>query len=189
MPGNEEHKEPPKLDFSSPYYLGPHGIPNIKISNVVLRRGNYDDWKNSIKMSLKSRRKFGFVDGSIKKPTDPFLLENWEVVHCTLVQWIRNTIDSSILDTVSYVDDASVLWNELEAQFNVNDGTLIHDLKTQLHDCKQTKGMDVTTFYGKMKSLWDAIVVHEPPFACKCGKCECEIGPKAVKRLDNERLH
>ncbi|XP_074321463.1 uncharacterized protein LOC141657973 [Silene latifolia] len=190
MAGDDtEIKEPPKLEYSNPFYLGPHDVPNIKISNVVLRRRNYDDWKNSISMSLKSRRKFGFIDGSIKKPTDEFFLEQWVVVHCTLVQWIRNTIDDSILDTVSYVDNAAALWSELDSQFNVVDGTLIHDLKTQLHDCKQSKGMDVTAFCGKMKSLWDLLIIHEPPFACKCGKCECDIGPAAIKRLDNERLH
>ncbi|XP_074266402.1 uncharacterized protein LOC141589669 [Silene latifolia] len=140
-------------------------------------------------MSLKSRRKFGFIDGTIKKPTDLVLLENWEVVHCTIVQWIHNTIDESLLETISYVEDAFVLWNDLAAQFSVVDGTVIHNLKTQLKNCVQTKGMDVTTYYGKLKSLWDSLVVHEPPFACKCGDCKCNIGPDAIKRLDNERLH
>ncbi|XP_074297102.1 uncharacterized protein LOC141627780 [Silene latifolia] len=140
-------------------------------------------------MAIKSRRKFGFINGTITKPTDAFGLDNWEVVQCTLVSRIRNAIDPSLLDTISYVDDASVLWSELEAQFAVVDGTKLHGIKTQLHNCKQTKGMDVTTYYGKMKALSDSIVVHEPPFACKCGKCECEIGPATVKRLDNERLH
>ncbi|KAL9236387.1 hypothetical protein vseg_011066 [Gypsophila vaccaria] len=179
----------PKIDPSSPYFLGNHDGPGAKISNVILRRDNYDDWKQSMKMSLKSRRKFGFVDGTIKKPTTSFDLENWEVVHCTLVQWIRNTIDPSLLDTVSYVDDASVLWAELAAQFAVVDGTKIHSLKTQLHNCKQAKGMSVTSYYGKLKALWDALILHEPPFSCKCTKCECDIGKAAVQRLDNERLH
>ncbi|XP_074298305.1 uncharacterized protein LOC141629160 [Silene latifolia] len=49
--------------------------------------------------------------------------------------------------------------------------------------------MDVTTYFGKLKSLWDSIAKHEPPFMCRCGKCECEIGPKALQRQDNERLH
>ncbi|XP_074299323.1 uncharacterized protein LOC141630392 [Silene latifolia] len=140
-------------------------------------------------MSLKSRRKFGFVNGTIKKPTSTVDLENWEAVQRTLVQWIRHTIDPSLLANVSYVDDASVLWSELKAQFAVVDGTKIHGLKTQLHNCKQTKVMDVTSYYGKLKSLWDSLVIHEPPFACTCGKCECGIGPKAIQRLDNERLH
>ncbi|KAK9742779.1 hypothetical protein RND81_03G196900 [Saponaria officinalis] len=142
-----------------------------------------------MRMSLKSRRKFGFFDGSIKKPTDKIDLDNWEVVQCTIIQWIRNTIDPSLLHTISYVEDASILWKELEAQFSVVDGSKVHALKTQLRDCRQTKGMDVTTYFGTLKSLWDSIIVHEPPFACKCGKCECNIGANAIKRLDNERLH
>ncbi|XP_074290303.1 uncharacterized protein LOC141617034 [Silene latifolia] len=189
MAGDDDAVPTPKIDSTSPYYLGSHGVPEAKISNVVLRRDNYDDWKNSMRMSLKSRRKFGFIDDSIKKPTDPFYLENWEVVHCTLVQWICNTIDPSLLDTISYVEDASVLWKDLAEQFSVVDGTVIHNLKTQLHNCVQTKGMDVTTYYGKLKVIWDSLVVHEPPFACHCGGCKCNIGPDATKRLDNERLH
>ncbi|XP_074309573.1 uncharacterized protein LOC141644053 [Silene latifolia] len=179
----------PKIDPSSPYYLGSQDGPGAKISNIVLRQDNYDDWQMSMKMSLKSRRKFGFVDGTIKKPTNKFDLENWEVAHCTHVQWIRNMIDPSLLTNVTYGYDAAALWSELETQFAVVDGTKVHNLKTQLKDFKQSKGMNITSYYGKLKSLWDSLVVHEPPFACKCGKCECEIGPAAIKRLDNECLH
>ncbi|XP_074288382.1 uncharacterized protein LOC141613544 [Silene latifolia] len=189
MAGDDDVPPNPKIDSTSPYYLGSLAVPEAKISNVVLRRDNYDDWKNSMRMSLKSRRKFGFIDGSLKKSTDPFYLENWEVVHGTLVQWIRNTIDPSLLDTISYVEDASVLWNDLAAQFSVVDGTVIHNLKTQIKNCVQTKGMDITTYYGKLKNLWDSLVVHEPPFSCKCGNCSCNIGQDAVKRQDSERLH
>ncbi|XP_074277644.1 uncharacterized protein LOC141601275 [Silene latifolia] len=179
----------PKIDPSSPYYLDSQDGPGAKISHIMLCRDNYHDWQHSMTMSLKARRKFGFIDGSIKKPTSEFDLDIWEAVHCTLVQWLRNTIDPSILDNVSYVADASVLWAQLKEQFDVVDGTKIHGLKTQLHNCKQIKGMDVTSYYGKLKSLWDVLIVHEPPFACKCGKCECDIGTATLKRLDNERLH
>ncbi|XP_074315656.1 uncharacterized protein LOC141651862 [Silene latifolia] len=78
---------------------------------------------------------------------------------------------------------------DLQERFAMVDGTSIHSLKTELGNCKQTKVMSVTAYYGKLKSLWDALAVHEPPFACKCGRCLCEIAPQAIKRLDNERLH
>ncbi|XP_074305911.1 uncharacterized protein LOC141641136 [Silene latifolia] len=140
-------------------------------------------------MALKSRRKFGFCDGSIKKPTDEFLLGQWEVVHCTIVSWLRATIDTTVLESVPYVEDAAAMWSDLEERFAVVDGTSIHSLKTELGECRQKKGMSVTEYYGKLKSLWDALSIHEPPFACECGKCTCDIASKAVKRLDNERLH
>ncbi|XP_074299414.1 uncharacterized protein LOC141630507 [Silene latifolia] len=182
--------DPPKtIDPLSPYYLGSHDVPGAKISNVILRRDNYDAWQRSMTFYLKSRRKFGFVDGTIKKPTTEFNLENWVVVNCTIVQWIRNMIDPSLLDNLDYPDDASVLWSDIKGQYAVIDGTTIHGLKTQLNNCKQTKGMDVTSYFGKLKSLWDSIVKHEPPFACRCGKCECGITEKAIQRQDNEWLH
>ncbi|XP_074300299.1 uncharacterized protein LOC141631539 [Silene latifolia] len=184
--GNSDTHE--KIDPLSPFFLGSHDIPGITISQVKLTSNNYEDWSRSMRMSLKSRRKFGFCDGTIKKPTDKLLLEQWEIFNCITVQWLRNTIDSSALESVPYVEDAAALWGDLEERFSVVDGTLIHSLKTELVNCKQTKGMSVTTYYGKLKSLWDALAVHEPPFACKCGRWLCNIAPQAIKRLDNERL-
>ncbi|XP_074301178.1 uncharacterized protein LOC141632536 [Silene latifolia] len=161
----------------------------IKISSISLTSSNYEDWSRDIRMSLKSRRKFGFCDGSIQKPTEAKMLEQWEVVHCTVVRWIRNMIKPSVLSSVPLVEDASVLWRELEERFAVIDGTSIHSLKTDLGNCKQLKGMSVTEYYGKLKTLWDALAIHEPPFACKCGRCLCDISSNAIKRQDNERLH
>ncbi|XP_074265512.1 uncharacterized protein LOC141587949 [Silene latifolia] len=177
-----------KIDPLSPFYLGSHDIPGIKISNVMLTSNNYEDWSRSIQMSLKSRRKFGFCDGTVPKPTEPKLLEQWELVNCTIVQWLRHTIDESVLTSVPYVEDAATLWKELEDRFAVVDGTTIHALKSD-DNCKQQKGMSITEYYGKLKTLWDALAIYEPPFACKCGQCLCDISTKALQRLDNERLH
>ncbi|KAK9705059.1 hypothetical protein RND81_07G030700 [Saponaria officinalis] len=142
-----------------------------------------------MRMSLKSRRKFGFCDGSITKPTDKFLLDQWKVVQCTVVQWIMHSIDPSLKDSISYCEDAKLLWTDLQDQFSVIDGAKIQALKTQLHECRQSKGMSVTTYYGNLKVLWEALATHEPPFACKCGCCNCGIAKDALARQDSERLH
>ncbi|XP_074288204.1 uncharacterized protein LOC141613370 [Silene latifolia] len=108
-------------------------------------------------MSLKSRRKFGFINGTIKKQPDKFYHEHWKVVHCTLIQWIRNNINPSLLDTISYVEDASVLWSELEAQFPVVDGSKIHGLKTQLHNYKKIKVVAFATLSTRPSLDWCAL--------------------------------
>ncbi|RZC74234.1 hypothetical protein C5167_049711 [Papaver somniferum] len=41
---------------------------------------NYDEWARAIRRSLIAKRKFGFVDGTIKEPTDPEQLEEWVAV-------------------------------------------------------------------------------------------------------------
>ncbi|XP_074302689.1 uncharacterized protein LOC141634399 [Silene latifolia] len=178
-----------KIDPLSPFFLSNSDIPGIEISLVLLTSNNYEYWSHSMRMSLKSRRKFGFCDGCVKKSTDTSMLEQWEVVNCTIVQWLRNTIDPTFLESVPYVEEAAALWNDLEERFAIVDGMSIHALKTELDNCKQMKGMSVTTYYGKLKILWDALAICEPPFTCKCGRCLCDISVQAVKRLDNKRLH
>ncbi|XP_074288015.1 uncharacterized protein LOC141613174 [Silene latifolia] len=179
----------PKIDPLSPFSLANQEGPGQTITHIKLRSDNYEEWRRSMRMSLKSRRKFGFCDGTIAKPTDKFLLDQWEVVHCTVVQWIMHSVDSSIRDSISYSEDASVLWKELEERFSVIDGSKIQSLKAQLNDCKQTKGMTVTTYYGNLKALWEAIAAHEPLLACKCGHCTCGIAKEALARQEMERLH
>ncbi|KAK9675681.1 hypothetical protein RND81_11G023200 [Saponaria officinalis] len=142
-----------------------------------------------MRRSLKSRRKFGFCDGSIAKPTGDFLLGQWEVVHCTVVQWIMNSIDPSLRDSVSDTEDAHLLWTELKDQYYVVDGAKIHALKTRLHECRQAKGMSVTTYYGNLKTLWDALAAIEPPLSCTSSGCTCGVTKAALTRQDSDRLH
>ncbi|XP_074287824.1 uncharacterized protein LOC141612977 [Silene latifolia] len=175
-----------KIDVLSPYYLGSHDVPGQSVSHVKLCSDNDEEWSRSMKMSLKSRRKFGFCDGSIEKPTDKLLLEQWEVVHCTLVQWIMHSIDESVKSSISYCEDARLLWDDLAERFSTVDGSKIHALKSQLHDYHQTHGMSATSYFGQLKALWDALANHEPPFACKCGRCLCGIDKDALARQDSE---
>ncbi|XP_074300548.1 uncharacterized protein LOC141631827 [Silene latifolia] len=127
----------PKIDVMSPYYLDSHDIPSQKITHVKLYSDNYEEWSRSMRMSLKSRRKFGFCDGSIPKPTDNNHLEQWEVFNCTLVQWIMHSIDPTIKGSISHLEDDCPLWDDLAERFSTVDDSKIHGLKSDLHDCRR----------------------------------------------------
>ncbi|XP_074282698.1 uncharacterized protein LOC141607237 [Silene latifolia] len=81
----------------SPFHLGSQDNPGNTITHVQLRGENYDEWARSIRLALKARRKFGFVDGTIAKPTEN--LDDWSSVHTMIVSWIMNTIDHLFLET------------------------------------------------------------------------------------------
>ncbi|XP_074306310.1 uncharacterized protein LOC141641553 [Silene latifolia] len=100
-----------------------------------------------------------------------------------------HSIDSSIKGSISYFEDARLLLDDLAERFSTVDGSKIHSLKSQLHDCSQSPGMTVTSYFGQLKALWDALACHEPPFACTCGRCSCDISKSALARQDSERLH
>ncbi|XP_074277197.1 uncharacterized protein LOC141600841 [Silene latifolia] len=99
------------------------------------------------------------------------------------------TIDPSIKSSISYFKDARLLWDDLAESFATVDGSKIHALKEDLHNCKQEKGMTVTSYFGALKVLWDALANHEPISACTCGHCTCGITKNALARQDSERLH
>ncbi|KAL2923984.1 hypothetical protein RDABS01_015475 [Bienertia sinuspersici] len=72
-------EETAKLDPSSPFYLGSGDQPGNLISHVILKGDNYLAWSRAITLSLKSRRKFGFVDGTISKPTEKKKMLDWQL--------------------------------------------------------------------------------------------------------------
>lgn len=96
-----------KIDTTSPYYLGSGDNPGNTITHIQLRGDNYDEWARSIRLSLRARRKFGFVDGTITKPKDANKLEDWITVQSMIVSWIMRSIESTVASSISYYEDAN----------------------------------------------------------------------------------
>jgi hypothetical protein len=72
----------------SPYDLYSSDNPGNIITQVQLKGegGNYDEWTRAVRGSLRARRKFGFVDGSIKKPDEAAPeIEDWWAVNSMIV--------------------------------------------------------------------------------------------------------
>lgn len=54
----------------SPYDITSNDNPGSLITQVQLKGENYDEWARSLRTTLRARKKFGFVDGSISKPDE-----------------------------------------------------------------------------------------------------------------------
>ncbi|XP_026432474.1 uncharacterized protein LOC113329865 [Papaver somniferum] len=143
------------------YHLGSSGGLGILITPIALKGTNYDEWARAIKRSLIAKRKFGFVDGTIKQPEDPDQLDEWIVFHLVVVSWINNTLDSSIISTLGDYDNASLLWTHLKKRFCVVSGTRICQLKSSLSECKQGKSESVVVYYGRLNKIWDELLTAE----------------------------
>ncbi|CAO2820213.1 unnamed protein product [Amaranthus hypochondriacus] len=98
-----------KIDPTSPFYLGSGDQPGNLITHVILKGDNYLSWSRAISLSLKSRRKYGFVDGTISKPTESKKLLDWDTVNSMLVSWILKAIDPNITVSIPYFDEAKRL--------------------------------------------------------------------------------
>ncbi|CAH9127009.1 unnamed protein product [Cuscuta epithymum] len=106
-----------------------------------------------------------------------------------VVSWLLNIISPEVKATLSNYEDARRLWNDLKERFGSVDGPKIHQVKTDLARCVQSKGMDIGTYYAKLQNLWEELNNYEPLIACKCNNCTCDVLKQHEKRRESERLH
>lgn len=176
-------------DYTSPFFLGSRDRPGDLITPVRLKSNNYDEWARFIHLALLARRKYGFVNGTIMEPKAPFTSEDWLTIYSMLISWLMNTIDQEVKSTISFYDDAKLLWDELKACFSVVNGPRIQQLKFDSAKCEEAKNMYVSTYFRKLKFKWDELANPEPIITCKCGKCACNWGQQHESRRSNERFH
>jgi hypothetical protein len=166
----------------SPYDLHSNDNPGSVITQVQLRGENYDEWARAMRTSLRARRKWGFIDGTIKQPEEGSPeIEDWWTVQSMLVSWILNTIELNLRSTISYFENAKDFWGDIKDRLSVVNGPRIQQLKSDLAECKQG-GMTMVAYYGKLKTLWDELSNYEQTLICTCGGCKCNIAAKLEKR-------
>ncbi|GKD58329.1 retrovirus-related pol polyprotein from transposon TNT 1-94 [Tanacetum coccineum] len=159
------------------------------ITQVQLKGETYDEWACSLRTALSARKKFGFVDGTIKQPDDKSPdLEDWWTNNSLIVSWIMNTIEPLLRSTISHIKVAEDLWKDITECFSVANGPRIHQLIVELANCKQL-GLSIVAYYGKLKKLWEELGDYEQLSACKCGLCECNLGSAFAKRREDEKNH
>ncbi|CAA7013101.1 unnamed protein product [Microthlaspi erraticum] len=174
---------------TSPYDLTAADNPGAVISHPLLKGSNYDEWACGIKTALSSRKKYGFLDGSIPRPAEGSAdLEDWWTIQALLVSWIKMTIDPSIRSNISHRDVAKDLWDHLKKRFSVTNGPRIQQLKAELACCKQ-RGLAIEAYYGKLNRIWDNMAQYRPLRSCKCGKCECQLGSLQEQDREEEKVH
>lgn len=62
-----------------------------------------------------------------------------------LVSWILNTIETSLRSTISYMENAKELWEDIKEWFSVMNGPRIPQLKSEPAECKQ-EGMTMVNY-------------------------------------------
>ncbi|CAE6218812.1 unnamed protein product [Arabidopsis arenosa] len=145
----------------SPYDLTSSDNPGTLISKPLLCGPNYDERANNLRLALKARKKFGFVDGTIPQPPeDAADYEDWIANNALVISWIRLTIEENLSSSVSHIHDSSELWTHIQKRFGVKNGQRVQRLKTELANCRQ-KGLPIETYYGKLTQLWGSLADYQ----------------------------
>ncbi|KAH9656136.1 retrovirus-related pol polyprotein from transposon RE1 [Citrus sinensis] len=116
----------------SPYYLSTSDNPGNIITQVQLKGDNYDEWARAIRTALRAKKKFGFVDESMKEPAKEPELDDWWTVNSMIVSWILNTIEPTLRSTITHMEVAKKLWDDIKERFSVGNRPRVHQLKSEL---------------------------------------------------------
>ncbi|XP_010681262.2 uncharacterized protein LOC104896244 [Beta vulgaris subsp. vulgaris] len=179
---------PPTITPTSPYFLGHQDRPGDFITPTRLTADNYDHWASDVPMALEARQKWVFLDGTITAPSPPCTPLDWSTIQAMLISWIMNTISPEIKGTLSKYCDVRKLWDSLKARFAMANGPRIHQLKSSMARCEQTKSMTIASYFGKLTTLWEELYNHDPLIECRC-YTSCSADQLHEERRATSKLH
>ncbi|VFQ93390.1 unnamed protein product [Cuscuta campestris] len=99
-----------------------------------------------------------------------------------------DTPEADLRNSITQVEVAADLWNDIKARFSVANGPGIHQLKKELANTKQN-GQEIVKHYGKLKTIWDELYDMLKVPTCKCGGCKCGLTALLEKQRDEEKVH
>ncbi|XP_019157174.1 PREDICTED: uncharacterized protein LOC109153764 [Ipomoea nil] len=176
-------------DAASPFFLHPNENPSLILVSTLLDGRNYHPWARAMEMSLLSKNKLGFVDGTISMPNiGEVKYPYWKRCNNMVATWIMQSVSSEIAHTILWVGTAERIWNTLKARFSEADIFRISDLQAEIHQIRQGD-LTVSAYFAKLKVLWDELQVIRPLPVCKCEKrCDCGLMQTLEQQLESDNL-
>lgn len=149
------------VDTTSPLYLHPSdGSYSITV-NKLTRATNYRSWRRSMEIALTSKRKLGFVLGTILRSAyseDETKTEQWDTYNSMVISWIHAFLSDTIKKYVLYINTARETWVQLEKRFAMSNGSRKYKLNRDLYNLKQNN-TPINVYYTTMRSMWEELDV------------------------------
>nr|KYP59020.1 hypothetical protein KK1_014445 [Cajanus cajan] len=122
-----------------------------------------------MQVALSVKNKLAFIDGTLPKPaiTDSTFAA-WNRANNVVISWLYNSVSKDIITSILFASTAQEIWDDLKTRFSRKNGPRIFQLRCQLMSLHQ--GMDdISTYYTKLKSIWEELSGYKPTFQCTCG--------------------
>ncbi|XP_019163044.1 PREDICTED: uncharacterized protein LOC109159384 [Ipomoea nil] len=176
-------------DAASPFFLHPNENPSLILVSTLLDGRNYHPWARAMEMSLLSKNKLGFVDGTIPMPNvGEVKYPYWRRCNNMVATWIMRSVSPEIAQTILWGGTTERVWNTLKARFSEADVFRISDLHAEIHQTRQGD-LSVSTYFAKLKVLWDELQVIRPLPTCKCERrCDCGLLQTLEQQLESDNL-
>lgn len=129
-----------------------------------------------------SETKVGFATKTCKKASFTAKYhDQWDTCNAIVLSWLMNTVAPSLLSGIVYLSDASLVWEDLQEQFDKVNRVSIYQLHREIATIAQET--NVSYYFTKLKELWaesDIMVIFS--------SCECPKSKDDVEHLRQQRL-
>ncbi|XP_060965603.1 uncharacterized protein LOC133034521 [Cannabis sativa] len=171
-------------DLSNPFFLSNGDNPaTVLVPKILTGSENYSTWRRSMMIALVARNKMKFVNGKIPQPDEDHEdFDAWCRCNSTVISWILHAISAEIADSIMYLDNAAEIWSELHERFNEKNAPRIYDAKKTMQNLVQGSS-SVTSYFTRLKSLWDQIRELRPQPVCNCGAMKVILEQQEEDRL------
>ncbi|XP_019056074.1 PREDICTED: uncharacterized protein LOC109115912 [Nelumbo nucifera] len=118
--------------------------------------------------ALQAKNRYAFVDGSLPRLEDSEKEQAWVKCNSMVISWIFNSLARDLHESVVHIETVQEIWKDIEDRFSQSNAPRIHQLKRDIALLQQG-GQSVTTYFIKLKGLWDELVILSLIPMCICG--------------------
>ncbi|KAK9668254.1 hypothetical protein RND81_13G045000 [Saponaria officinalis] len=162
--------------YKDPLHLSPGDHSIIQLIPTVFADTGFNHWSRTLKLTLISTNKLGFVNGKCAKPasTDA-TYQDWIRTDYTVLRWILNSLSELIARS---------------ERFNQTNAPLLYQLRKEM--MRITQGDDtVAEYYSRLKSVWEDLKSMDGLPDCTCSSlstCSCNLLKKIIDRVNKHML-
>ena len=146
-----------KIDHIHPLFLSSSDVPGaVQVRIQLTGMENYTLWSKAMKLTLLTKNKLGFVDGSIKR--ENYIVDydkkQWDRCNAMVLSWLMSNVSKDLVSGILFCFNATLVWSDLNERFDkVNMSRIFHLHKSIV---THTQGTSlVSVYYSKLKDLWD----------------------------------
>ncbi|KAK2998154.1 hypothetical protein RJ639_026159 [Escallonia herrerae] len=126
--------------------------------------------------ALTAKNKIGFINGSIEQPSEkdqPTEYALWNQCNSMILSWLTHSVEPDLAKGVIHAKTAYQVWEDFKDQFSQKNAPAIYQIQKSLASFSQGT-MTVSTYFTKLKGLWDELHTYRALPTCNQMKAHDE---------------